>query len=325
MHNLIIKYFNKDITAEEKDLLFKLIATSPELRKEFNDAQNLYGLTAWLLLSGDRPYAVDKLLTFKGTLRKSKLISIFRHVLGYAAIVCMAVLGTWMWMDEMYRRSLENEVITYVEFSTPEGQRAKLKLHDGTKVWLNAKSTLRYPNRFVNNERHVELEGEAFFDVVQNKKIPFVVETEKVNIKVLGTKFNVFAYKGQPEVKTALVEGSVKLYIGSDEEQAFYLNPNEIAELKDGVFSKSHFDNTDFLLWKKGIYAFDDIPFTEILKKLELYYDIKIVVKNKRLENFHFSGKFRQRDGIERVLYTLQKVRYFYFTKDDDQNIIIIN
>ena len=102
-----------------------------------------------------------------------------------------------------------------------------VKLHDGTTAWVNARSTLRYPNHFAHEERKVELDGEAFFDVEHNEHKPFVVSTEKLDIKVLGTKFNVFAYKGREEFNTALLEGSVKVYERMNEEKALFMNPNE--------------------------------------------------------------------------------------------------
>lgn len=198
-------------------------------------------------------------------------------------------------------------------------------MHDGTVVWLNARSRLHYPNRFSGAERKVELDGEAFFEDFRNEEAPFVVSTEKLDIKVLGTKFNVFAYKGKNEFTTALIEGSVKLYQSDNESVAMYMSPNDYAELKDGRLVKSKISSTDFLLWKEGIYAFDDIPFGEIIKKLELYYDITIEIRNKKLNNYKFSGKFRQRDGVESALRTMQKIYYFSYHKDEELNKITIH
>lgn len=255
--------------------------------------------------------------------KKKKFIHLTRHFVGYAAAICLAILSTWTIMNYQ-RDNVIEEQLSFEEFSTPPGQRAQVKLHDGTVVWLNARSRLRYPNRFSGTERKVELDGEAFFEVSRNEEAPFVVSTEKLDIKVLGTKFNVFAYKGKNEFTTALIEGSVKLYQSDNESVAMYMSPNDYAELKDGRLVKSKICSTDFLLWKEGIYAFDDIPFGEIIKKLELYYDITIEIRNKNLNNYKFSGKFRQRDGIESVLKTLQKIYYFSYVKDEELNKITI-
>ena len=269
MHILITKYFEGEITAAERKSLFSMIQADEELRKDFSSVQNLYALSSWLPNENDEFEAVDKLAAFKQThCRKKRYpIHIIKHAAGYAAAICITILSTWMVMND---REPAEEMVTYEEFTTPSGQRAMVKLHDGTTVWLNARSTLRYPNHFAREERKVELDGEAFFDVEHNEHKPFVVSTEKLDIKVLGTKFNVFAYKGREEFNTALLEGSVKVYERMNEEKALFMNPNECVELKDNKLVKRPMGNTDFLLWKEGIYAFDDVPFEEIIKKLEL-------------------------------------------------------
>lgn len=325
MHSLISKYFNKEITATEKAELFSLMQTDEELHKEFVSMQNLCALTASLPAGDDEEKAVSKLLQFKQAYKEDKTHTkgFLKHMVGYAAAVCIAVLSTWAVMSYL-QNGEKMDTLAFEEFSTPAGQRACVKLHDGTVVWLNARTRLRYPNRFVGSERKVELDGEAFFEVTHNKEVPFVVSTEKLDIKVLGTSFNVFAYKGNGEFSTALIEGSVKLYRPDNESVAMFLNPNDYAELRDGRMVKSRMNNTDFLLWKEGIYSFDDVPFIEIVKKLELYYDITIEVKDKKLNNYRFSGKFRQRDGVENVLKTLQKIYYFSYVKDEALNKITI-
>ncbi|MBC5645792.1 FecR domain-containing protein [Parabacteroides segnis] len=323
MHILITKYFEGEITAAERKLLFSMIQTDEKLRKDFSSVQNLYALSSWLPNENDEFEAVDKLAAFKQThCRKKRYpIHIIKHAAGYAAAICITILSTWMVMND---REPAEEMVTYEEFTTPSGQRAMVKLHDGTTVWLNARSTLRYPNHFAREERKVELDGEAFFDVEHNEHKPFVVSTEKLDIKVLGTKFNVFAYKGREEFNTALLEGSVKVYERMNEEKALFMNPNECVELKDNKLVKRPMGNTDFLLWKEGIYAFDDVPFEDIIKKFELYYDIVITVNNSKLMKYKFSGKFRQRDGVESALRTLRKVYYFTYIKDEENNNIII-
>ena len=323
MHILITKYFEGEITAAERKSLFSMIQADEELRKDFSSVQNLYALSSWLPNENDEFEAVDKLAAFKQThCRKKRYpIHILKHAAGYAAAICITILSTWMVMND---REPAEEMVTYEEFTTPSGQRAMVKLHDGTTVWLNARSTLRYPNHFAREERKVELDGEAFFDVEHNEHKPFVVSTEKLDIKVLGTKFNVFAYKGREEFNTALLEGSVKVYERMNEEKALFMNPNECVELKDNKLVKRPMGNTDFLLWKEGIYAFDDVPFEDIIKKFELYYDIVITVNNSKLMKYKFSGKFRQRDGVESALRTLRKVYYFTYIKDEENNNIVI-
>lgn len=324
MHILITKYFEGEITAANRKLLFSMMQTDEKLRNDFTSVQNLYALSSWLPRETDQLDAVDKLISFKQAHCRKKrrsIPSLLKHIAGYAAAICFTILSTWMVMKD---RQIPEEAITYEEFSTPSGQRAMVKLHDGTTVWLNACSTLRYPSRFAPEERKVELDGEAFFDVCHNEQKPFIVSTEKLNIKVLGTKFNVFAYKSRNEFNMALLEGSVKIYVPTNEETALFMDPNEYVELKDDKLVKHLMDNTDFLLWKDGVYAFDDVSFEEIIKKFELYYDIEIKVNNTKLLKYKFSGKFRQRNGVESALHTLRKIYYFNYIKDEESNSIII-
>lgn len=326
MHDLVRKYFDGEITTEERSELFSAIEADAQLRGEFIAVQNTYALSSLLPRDTDIPDAISKLADFKRKRKKQPFVSRYRHAIGYAATLCVAVLSTWLYMEMQTGRTTaeEEESIAYEEFYTPAGQRARLTLYDGTVVWLNARSTLRYPHRFDKYERRVELNGEAFFEVAPNEELPFVVNTELVDIKVLGTKFNVFAYEGRNEFSTSLMEGAIKIYKDKDEDNALMMAPNECVELVDNKLVKSTIGNADFLLWKEGIYAFDDVPFSNIMRKLELYYDIKIVISNKRLNAYKLSGKFRQRDGVESVLRTLMKVYPFVYYKDDDLNQITI-
>ncbi|MDR2918162.1 MAG: FecR domain-containing protein [Tannerella sp.] len=329
MREQILKYFEGQLSSEETEKLFSRIQTDKDLRREFIAFQNLQGLTAWLPAENDPVTSVEKLFQFKEARRteKSKTVYLRRRILRYAVAVVVSVLSTWTLFYYTTQRDIDKEnqpAIAYEEFTAPAGQRALLRLQDGTTVWLNAKTTLRYPNRFSKTERRVELNGEAYFEVKENAKQPFIVSTEQLDIKVTGTTFNVFAYKGSQQFITSLVEGSVLVYPLDNEENAIALRPNEQVELKGNNLVKKTFSSTDIFLWKEGVYAFDNQPFHEIVQKLELYYDVKIIVKIKSLDNYSFSGKFRQRDGIEKVLKKLQKIHPFKYTKDEEQNIITI-
>lgn len=323
MHQLISKYIEKTIKPDEKEELNRLVQSDVKIKEEFAYAQNVYALSALLESENDEKDGYIQLSKFKKRKRKKKYLPILQHTMRYAAVMLIAVVSTWLLMNKN-QDVLESQV-TYEEFKTPAGQRAKVVLHDGTTVWLNASSTLRYPNFFTGKTRKVELDGEAFFDVMHDEKQPFVVSTEKLDIKVLGTRFNVFSYKGSEGFNAYLEEGAIKIYNSLDEANALHLKPNEVAELNDNRLTKRTIGSKrDFLLWKEGIYAFDDIPFAEIVKKLELYYDITIDVDNPTLAAYKFNGKFRQRDGIVSALRTFQKAYPFSFYKDDDLNHITI-
>ncbi|MDR2811362.1 MAG: FecR domain-containing protein [Tannerellaceae bacterium] len=294
------------------------------MKRDFISLQNLYGLYTLLPSPKDEIVALRKLRLFKQMRRKKKIFLLLKHTSGYVAAICITALTTALVMKYTSRMGEEVQPIAYEELTTPAGQRVKVKLHDGTTVWLNARSVLRYPTSFAGKERKVELDGEAYFEVAHNEEQPFVVSTEKLDIKALGTQFNVSAYQGRNTFNTSLIDGSVKIYNKGKEENAMLLQPNESVELESNRLIKHRLDNFNFLLWKDGLYAFDNMSFTDIMDKMQWYYDIKVDVHNRKLGAYKFSGKIRHRDGLESVLRTLQKVYYFSFVKDDELNIITI-
>ncbi|WP_085536130.1 FecR family protein [Massilibacteroides vaginae] len=322
MHQLIFKYIEKTIKPDEKEELNSLIQSDEQIKEEFAYAQNIYALSALLESEDDEQIGRAQLSKFKKRHQKNRYLPFLKNIMKYAAVVLLTIVSTWLFLKDQQR--ISESLVAYEEYKTPSGQRAKVVLHDGTTVWLNAASTLRYPNIFMGKTRKVELDGEAFFDVKHDEDHPFVVSTEKLDIKVLGTRFNVFSYKGSDGFNAYLEEGSIRIYKSSDEGNALQLNPNEIAELSNNRLIKRAADKKDFLLWRDGIYAFDDIAFKEIIKKLELYYDITIEIDNPALAEYKFNGKFRQRDGIVSALRTFQKAYPFSFYKDDDLNHITI-
>jgi ferric-dicitrate binding protein FerR (iron transport regulator) len=324
--DLMVRYFNEELTQSEKEELFACIEADPALKKEFVAMQNVCALSSLLRDESDEMKSSVRFKQFKQRRRVKTVYASLRQFAGYAAVILMAAFTTWFVMkNHPSTEDTNRPPLVYEEISVPSGQRAMVKLQDGTTVWINARSSLRYPTVFAANERRVELNGEAFFDVAeQNDKQPFIVSTEKVDVMATGTQFNVFAYAGRNNFKTSLITGIVEIYNAGQEDKAICLKPNESAELISDRWVKKSFGNKDFLLWKEGIYAFDDMPFAEIIQKLELYYDTTILIEHQKLSTYKFTGKFRQRDGLVSVLHTLQKIYHFTFTKDDEKNIITI-
>ena len=217
------------------------------------------------------------------------------------------------------------ENIAMQTIHVPAGQNALLTLADGSKVWLNAGSTLNFPTRFVEGKRQVTLEGEGFFEVKANKEKPFIVSTSIYDIKALGTSFTVNAYKQSKEFETALLTGKVEI---SDRmtDRVLSLTPNNRAVLGNNGLSVVPLESENYYLWREGILYFDE-PLTEVLDKLKLYFDVNIDVKNKSvLENKrHCTGKFRTRDGLDHILNVLQLTNHFTYKKDEEKNLITIH
>lgn len=197
----------------------------------------------------------------------------------------------------------------------PKGKRTIISLEDGTKVWLNAESTLEYPETFANKPfREVHLVGEAFFDVQENVSQPFIVHTSDINIKVLGTSFNVKSYKEDRNIETTLVHGKVTIESSNEKTKHVTLLPNQKAifekESKNIVLENQV--NTEIsTAWKEGNLIFEGRPLHEIIGELERWYNVTILVKDKASLKCHYSAKinnktleevlelFRVTDGIE--------------------------
>ncbi|WP_293712447.1 FecR domain-containing protein [uncultured Parabacteroides sp.] len=320
MYDLLSKYLTGNISSEEKQTLFQQLKEDAELKKEAADIQNLSALIS--MVREEHSASDMQYRSFVRLKKKRAFLFNMRKVAGYAAIVLFSVLSTYLLMT--YAAEGGEEVACYQEFSTPPGQRAKVLLADGTEVWLNANSTLRYPERFDRKQREVELHGEAFFEVEKNKEKPFIVKTSKMDILVTGTMFNVSAYETEKYFVTSLVEGAVSVSCANDRNRTFSLRPQQQIVVSDSSSEVTSFEDIDFLSWKEGVFVFDDMVLTDIIKKLELFYDVSITVKNMKLGNYRYTGKFRQRDGVESVLRKLQIVYPFTFTKDDERNLIVL-
>lgn len=196
--------------------------------------------------------------------------------------------------------NLENVVKLTLE--TPRGGTYRLTLPDGTKVWLNASTKLRYPERFANDHRSVELDGEAFFEVVPGK-IPFYVKTKEQRIEVLGTSFNISAYEEDGETLTTLVNGSVKVS-HLDLEMDLLLNPGQQAVLNNDKMLKKEVEVSDYIAWKNGLFVFNDTPLSLIVKQLQRWYNFDSVQGD--IPDLHFNGGISRNVRLSEVLEMLE-------------------
>ena len=253
---------------------------------------------------------------------KTKQYKVRRMVgwMRYAAVfVGFFLLGTFGYL--FYQTYSQPETLLAV---TTHDKIKELKLPDGTKVWLNSESTLSYRSDFGRRDRDVELDGEAYFEVAKNKEIPFYVNTETNQVRVVGTHFNVCAYKGSNEFETTLVEGIVDIYAYDNERPLTRLTKNEFFGSYQGKYKKAVLPSYDYLRWREGLYCFDDSPFSCILTKLEKYYNVKITVENPKVLNYRCTGKFKEQDGIEHILKVIQKDHPFTYSISEEGDSIRI-
>lgn len=206
---------------------------------------------------------------------------------------------------EMANDNKNNELII------PKGGEYQVVLADGTKVWLNSASRLIYPQSFMGKERRVVLSGEAFFDVAHDAERPFIVETSRMNVKVLGTRFNVNDYDDNEEVSTTLVNGSVEIVSG--DQQAFRLVPGEQAYGKENELEKREVNVRLYTSWIDGKFLFNNTELEEIAKQISRWYDVEIFFSNENVKKVRFTGaivKFKPLEDLVRMIESTSQVRF---------------
>lgn len=259
----------------------------------------------------------------KVDVQKKKKTITFRQI-GYELAKIAAILILFWGGTKLYETtSVKENVIAYQTLYVPAGQRTELILPDSTHVWLNARSKLVYPISFGKDIRQVELNGEAYFDVIHNEKQPFVVKTPQMDIQVLGTEFNVTAYSNSSDFEVALLRGCIEL--SSPRLSSNYrMKEKEHIRLQNNKLISKDISDYDYFRWKEGLICFNNESVATIIEKLKLYYDIDIEVYNQKFINSRYTGKFRTKDGIEQVLKVLQIEHKFTYTKNNDLNLITI-
>jgi len=203
----------------------------------------------------------------------------------------------------------EQSILQYNTLIIPKGGEYFLELSDGTKVWLNAETTLKYPVQFVGAERNVELTGEAYFEVAHNESKPFHVVSGGQSIEVLGTEFNVSAYKDDLNIVTTLVKGKVSVYGTHDKNQNQLLQPNDQTTMnkQSGKITSKVVDPKNFIAWKSGAFYFQDKTFDGMMKVLSRWYDINVFYDNEAVRDIKFTGRFKRYDDFETVKNLIEK------------------
>ncbi|MCG2613331.1 FecR domain-containing protein [Terrimonas sp. NA20] len=214
----------------------------------------------------------------------------------------------------IYDNVSDNATASYYNtISTPKGRFFQIVLPDQTKVWLNAASSLRYPTAFAANERRVEIDGEAYFEVAKNPAAPFIVKVnDETTVRVLGTHFNINAYTNEEEIRTTLLEGSVQV---SGKSNLATIKPGQQAKISrnsDNTVRIAESVNIDKVMaWKNGSFNFEDATLEEVMHQLERWYDIDVVYEQ-GVPKIEFVGKMGRDLSLKSVLRGLElsKVRF---------------
>ncbi|WP_134088506.1 FecR family protein [Olivibacter sp. XZL3] len=209
--------------------------------------------------------------------------------------------------------------------STPKGGQYQVILSDGTKVWLNAASSLSYPTVFTGNERKVLLKGEAYFEVAKNEKQPFKVLTDRQELVVLGTHFNINSYEDEPDIKTTLLEGSVKVS-ALQTKQTILLKPGEQSALKkSGKLKVDQINAENAVAWKSGLFQFQGSSIQEALRQMARWYDITIDFEGDVPDIQLWGEVHRNANAIEALdILSYFDVKYKVLAAGNAKKIIII-
>lgn len=338
MNDKILKYFDPELSSEEKYQLLNEINSDSALKEEFESYLKIWNYSS---LAENESDEVDVEKEFNiisnrlGQLNSSEHVVPLRLVLQYAAVVLL-LLGLGVFGYLFFK---PDEQVAYNEIVTNTGEKAQITLSDGTKIWLNASSKLRYPSQLSSDQVHVYLQGEAYFDVKHNEKRLFQVHAANLYIKVLGTAFNVKSYPEERIVETTLIRGKVRIesksnkpddyvilkpnqkasYVGSDSRLVVtQTTPRNIQDRSDDLpqikeialrnnsnLVVSNNVNTKFeTSWKDGRLEFVDEQFATLASKMERWFGVKISIQNSQLEKVRYTGTF-EKETVEQALHAL--------------------
>lgn len=221
--------------------------------------------------------------------------------------------------------SILNESIkpVYQTIEVGFGAKYQIILSDGTKVYLNSGSSLRFPSAFTSNFRRVWLEGEGYFDVKHNKLKPFLIATNDLEIEVLGTEFNVNTYNDEEQIYTTLVSGSIKIKDLSVNKYVM-VKPNEQVyySKKTKIFEKKTVDTQMYVSWINGVFSFDNESLYNIMKQLQRWYNMKFKFENTEAKSYRFTGSLERFENVSTLLHMIEETYDVKFILKDDTIMI---
>lgn len=226
-----------------------------------------------------------------------------RQVLRIGAVAASVAILLGLTGYFSYRKGFNQVNSRLVEMSNPFGMLSTVTLPDGSKVTLNAGTTIAYPNAFVSKNREVEIKGEAFFEVAHDAGHPFIVKANQVSVEVLGTQFNVKAYEEDDRIEVSLSEGKVKVQ-SADREKRIFLSPGEQAcyDKRSHSLTTRAVDIAHYTSWRNGIYYFRALPLKEIAKQLERIFNVDICITSSDIEDIVLTGDFLRGENLEQIL-----------------------
>ena len=306
--DILYRFFEGKATLSEERQILRWINDSKINGEKFNEERAMYDA---LLL-----HSITK--SSNRSLKRDRKISLSPWIAGTAAAVILVLLISTLFL--IYKK---DESLQYNTVIVPPEQRINLILSDNTNLWLNANTRFRYPTEFAKGARTVFLDGEAYFEVSENVKKPFIVKTGQGDVRVTGTSFNVEAYSQHGSFSTSLFDGGVDIY--KNDAKLVSLLPNQKSSLENNQLLISKITDQDKYLWRDGLIAFKDKELEEILRTLEKYFAVDIQIDTDKLPEHTYTGKFRQSDEVDYALRVLQRSIRFTYERDNETGTVYIN
>lgn len=304
-NKLLLKFVAGKATEEEKVAVLDWIEESDSNTEQYIVLKN--------------SYVHEQLLSFDSKEKRRRFIN---NSLKYAAIflLVIAISGAGYLIFNSYKQPVVHEqVMASVKYIVNTGVKGVVDLPDGSKVWLNSSSYIICPERFSDKVREIELEGEGYFEVIPDKEWPMHIKTSKdYTVKVTGTTFNLSSYSNDDKLVVTLISGEVSLINNKkSREKEIKMVPNqELIILSEKPKLLNNANSVKRTAWKDGLLLFDNTPMSEVIKKIERWYGVTIVVKDPKIYNYSFTAKFKS-ESVSQVLEILKISSNIKFNIED--------
>lgn len=350
---LLTKKLSDEISEREEDELKYILVNDEECRKQYNFFKNYWAQGQEQYSNNDVMFRRIKskigIVEEDGVIVPDgfKKISVFWR--GVAAALLAGVCFVAFYYSNYYNAASKKNPVAKLEVTkTPSRVKSKITLSDGTVITLNSETTLKYPPVFSGQTREVYLDGEAFFDVFKDHKHPFIVHAGKMNVKVLGTAFNIKSYASESRSETTLIRGAIEVTLADRPSDRIFLKPNEklilnntkntvmakrgaynnlISMRSDTVYTNyalttlTHFKSNDTTVvetsWVNNKLIFKDQEFKEIANQMERWYGVKIKFRNDNVKDYRFTGVF-ENENVMQALDALKLIESFSYKYKDE-------
>ncbi|MCW3807507.1 FecR family protein [Plebeiibacterium marinum] len=322
---LLVRYFEKDASEEDLLQLKAYLNESKENCKRFDELNEIYQLTditakGWLYDIDSNWNQLKARIQSNSIAPVVKMVSNKIHMLWKtAAVIALLLATTFMGLFISDRLAVDSRMVKFV---APKGEKSKVILDDGTLVWLNSGSELSYHLDKRSKTRKVDLTGEGYFEVSKNKELPFVVHTKRFDIKVLGTQFNVSAYDSDIVNEATLKEGSISV-LNNRTGKYLDIEPGEQVKvnLKTNKMTVENVRVDDYMAWIENKLRFDNSSFLEVVKKLERWYDVNIILDDELLYKERYTMTVKT-ESLREVLELIQITTPIHYKIEEEKVFI---